>query len=793
MNNPSQVPSLSKTSRYLIDGYRWKVDEEREDRYFLIDSDGSDTQREILRSSIPALLAAATTVEERDAFNKDGTPKHQADANSEAAGMTPEELFHCHLMMGYMLQLAEAYAANRVKLYRTSLEANFMGPATDARAHLHACIATGKIDPDEKLRKGTSLGEISQGPGASDLKRMFQAYRKPGFVFTDFKKNQAGRGGKRLSEHVRLVAENLIIQFHADERRMKVEPIRQLIRAKLNEGRPKGEWTIKPPSWRALNRLIEQLRRDKVIGAQFGDKAMENETGSWTEGPRYTRPGEMILMDCYKTDLVVYLKRHGIWLKVPPKLRKLIDKFKARIWICVALDAATRVVLGVSFGLAESAELAVRTLRMAMTDKSLHAEVAGCNAKPPRAIGLSGIQTDSGSAFRSARFRTVAYNVTGNVQIGVVGIARHRGMIERLFRTIHDQLISFFDGQTFSNVVERGDYDSVARMTMFLAAFGNAMFRWFCDAYHLQGHDGLNGQPPLNRFNEAIADTGYGSVPSEDRLRIWFGLDLYRKLTPLGVELFGIRYKSNVLAKRFKVSPQEKMRIKVDPENIGRVSIMIDNQWVTLVGPAEVQGIPLSFWLSLCWSIAKKFGEQAQANFEIVGKALLDFANLSAEARLQANLEDRSYNSEKLDLAEKRIKLQFVYRPEPAAHGGPLSVIQRAANGYRTGVNLSLAAKTGALVGSAEDEALTEEDLARHEDENTLDDKMAADNDNVGEDVLPSDLDGEDEADDAGATKPKKTRKRVTAPKPSTPRAATKTTPMPSVKMNKLNKLAGGQ
>lgn len=792
MKNSNAVPSLNRTSRYLIDGYRWQIQEEREDRYFLIDSDGTDTHREVLRSSIPALLAAATTVEERHAFNDDGTVKNKAGANSEAAGMTPEELFHCHLMMGYMILLAAAYAAGTVKLHKRSLEENFMGSGTDAKAHLYALIATGKVDPDTKLRKGTSLGEVMASPGASDLKRMFRAYREPGFVFTRFRKAYAGTGGKRLPDDKKLVAENLIVEMYASERRMKIEPLRKLIRAKLNEGRPEGEWTIQPPSYRAIKRLIAELQREKVIGARFGEKAMDDETGSWTEGPRYTRPGEMVLLDCYKTDLVVSLKRLGLWMRINPTLRRLLTKFKKRVWICVALDAATRVVLGFSFGLAESAELAVRTLRMAMTDKSHYAEAAGCNAEPPRPISISGIHTDSGSAFRSARFRTVAYNVTGNVQIGVVGIARHRGMIERLFRTIHDQLLAFFDGQTFSNVVERGDYDSVDRMTMFLADFGNAMFRWFCDCYHLQGHDGLEGQPPLNRFNKAIGDTGYAGPANEDRFRIWFGLDLYRKLTPLGIELFGVRYRSNVLAQRFKVSPQELMRIKVDPENLGRISVMIDNQWATLVGPAEMQGIPLSYWRMQCQSIAKKYGEQAQANFEIVGKALLSFANLSAEARIEANLEDRSYTSKSLDLAEKKIKLRFVYRPEPAAHGGPLSVTQSAANGYRTGLNLSLAAKTGALADTSDDQALAEEDLAKHEDENTLDDVMAADNDNIGEDELPM-VDEDADDTDAAPVKPGKRAERPAAPKNSTPKAPTNTTPMPSVKLNKLNKLAGGQ
>ena len=768
----ASVGTLATTSRFLMEGYRWRISEEREDRYFLVDADGTDTHLEVLRLHVPNLVATGALIVEKDFYNEDGSVAPRAAANALLSGMTDEERYYCHLMMGFLLPFDKAYRSGRVKLHKKSIEAHFSGPIADANAREYALTQMGWLDR-VKVRKGQSSIPHHNPPGASDLKRMYQKFRQPGFHFQDLRKRTDAciHGGKRLDDFVALTTENVILQDHADEKRMNIAAVQRTVGALINDGKPSGHWTTQPPSHKAIKNIIKRLMESRLIGARLGVDAMEDETGSWTGGPHYTQVGEMVYMDCYKTDLIVDLTKRGVWMHLSQKTQDMIKKFQRRVWICVAIDAATRVVLGVSFGLAEDTDLSVRTLRMAVTDKTTFAEVAECDATPPRAVGISGLGTDSGVAFRNARFRTVAYHVTGNAQIGIVGKPNLRGVVERLFRTFHDQFLPYFTGRTFSNVVERGDYDPEVRMTLFLEEFGSMMFRWFTDCYHLQKHRGLRGQPPLNRFNQTIGDTGYAPAMSSDEQRIAFGIDVPRLLTQQGLRYCGVQYNANWLAARYKLNRGEKMRVKIDPENLGRISVLVDGQWATLPGPVEMQGIPLSRWRAHCRTLAAEYGEQATINFETVAKALLSFRKLSAEAFCRAKLEDRSYNSKHIEAADEQIKLRFVYRPKPASHGGPLSLTASMTGAYQTGAKLELPAwdEAGKVMDLERDEA--------HEvDQDTLDDKLVADNDNVGDDALPN----HDDVDVASPTPP------TTSQKPK--RAPVNTKPMPQVKFGNYKK-----
>lgn len=141
-------------------------------------------------------------------------------------------------------------------------------------------------------------------------------------------------------------------------------------------------------------------------------------------------------------------------------------------------------------------------------------------------------------------------------------------------------------------------------------------------------------------------------------------------------------------------------------------------------------------------------------------------AKQSAEARCRAQLEDWSYTSEKLDQADKRIRLQIVYRPTPAAHGGPLMVTK--SDGYATGARLSLpASRQQSVVDAGDDEEVFGIDLQDPAAPPTKDDILAADNDNIGEDPLPADDDSR--TDEATAKTPSKKAKSRASPSSKAP------------------------
>ncbi|HEV7291343.1 MAG TPA: hypothetical protein VGN79_03400 [Devosia sp.] len=379
-----------------------------------------------------------------------------------------------------------------------------------------------------------------------------------------------------------------------------------------------------------------------------------------SEGPRYSRFGEMVYMDCWKIDIVVRLKKLGIWMKMTAAQKKEWGA-RRRIWICVAIDLATRMVIGIGFGLSECTELTRRVLRMAVSDKSAFVEATNCLAPPPPNYGVEGLGTDSGEAFLDDHFRIPALTLVPNTKIGIVKKPWRRGVMERLFGTIKNQLLPYFDGLTFGNSVERGDYDAMGNATMFLEEFGTAFFRYLNDVYHLQGHRGLKKQPPVNRAIELVESTGGPDTYTNELLRFAFGINATLPLTDEGLTFAGIRYRTEWLR---QLHPGlREMRVKIDPIDLGCISVAHAGLWHTVPGPVELCGTGLTQWRSVQAQLARKHGEQAKLNFPIVAKALISFGKLGAAARIKAQIHDQSYDSVTVLEAARSLRIQPMYRP----------------------------------------------------------------------------------------------------------------------------------
>src|SRR3546814_19169462 len=94
-----------------------------------------------------------------------------------------------------------------------------------------------------------------------------------------------------------------------------------------------------------------------------------------------------------------------------------------------------------------------------------------------------------------------------------------RGRIEGVFGTIHAQLLSWFDGRTFENVVARGDYPAEARASLLVEELNRVLIRYVVDYYHNHPHEGLGGETPRNCWNRLVGRYGVKPPPPSDRKR----------------------------------------------------------------------------------------------------------------------------------------------------------------------------------------------------------------------------------------------------------------------------------
>lgn len=76
------------------------------------------------------------------------------------------------------------------------------------------------------------------------------------------------------------------------------------------------------------------------------------------------------------------------------------------------------------------------------------------------------VYTDCGSEYVSDDVRVAAEDLGISLEHAPGGQPEMRGRVERFFKTMSINLMQRLTGRTFSNMVERGDYDSKARAAL---------------------------------------------------------------------------------------------------------------------------------------------------------------------------------------------------------------------------------------------------------------------------------------------------------------------------------------
>ncbi|MDE4301999.1 hypothetical protein PXK58_20965, partial [Phaeobacter gallaeciensis] len=177
---------------------------------------------------------------------------------------------------------------------------------------------------------------------------------------------------------------------------------------------------------------------------------------------------------------------------------------------------------------------------------------------------------------------TLSYQITLNCPIGAdVRQPWLKPYIERVFRTVHSDLLLRFSGRAFSNVVERGENDGGARATLTLEAFLCWLVRWVVDAYHTKKHDGI-GMTPAKAWEKACKECPPRSLTSVE-MREVFGVRARRKLSRKGVRVSHIDYQSDALMTMFLREKVDDVEILRWDGDIGAISLRADNgPWLTV-------------------------------------------------------------------------------------------------------------------------------------------------------------------------------------------------------------------
>jgi putative transposase len=339
-----------------------------------------------------------------------------------------------------------------------------------------------------------------------------------------------GRRPAEVQKDLKGVLLRLADEFYATgERPTVAEAHRQAQEAvrKLNRLRPPGN-QIPEPKLIQMRRAIDALHPYSVLERRYGKAHARARTRVYRAGPGASRLLERVEVDHTRLDVICRAKETGTILGRP--------------WLTVLIDVATRMIVGVWISFhTPNANTVLRVLKQAIRRKEeLLAEFQLEGEWPAHGLPLSLIM-DNGKEFHSAALEAAAEDLGMTLIYCPSKEPRFKGVVERFMRTINTGLVHMLPGTTFSDVEDRGEYDSEARALLTIDEVRGFVFKWIVEVYSVTLHRGLNAAP-LQRWKELEA-VAAPQMPRDPAV-----LDLYlrplhtRALSNKGIEINSLFY-----------------------------------------------------------------------------------------------------------------------------------------------------------------------------------------------------------------------------------------------------------
>jgi putative transposase len=469
--------------------------------------------------------------------------------------------------------------------------------------------------------------------------------------------------------------QDLCLAIDALPENAKVLAARQAMPEKERADAAREPLPLPYPSDKTFYAVINGLDKFDVYAGRYGIEKAKMKFAMVGAGLDVTRPFQRIEIDEWRVNLMVLLIASGQWELLSPEQRAKVAR--VRLWLCAAIDCVTRCIVGMRFARSACSANVLATLRMVVSDKGVYADNVGSLSPWDMHATPEMVVSDSGTSFIADETQAAILDLTSAPKIPPVGLAPHRARIERVFGTVHSQLISRFSGQTFRNVADRGDYNASAMANLEVDEIAWAAVRYVVDVYHNMPHEGLAGETPRRAWLRLSKHFKVIEPPDADKLRAIFGIKRTYKIRAGGVHVLALAYNSEELeAYRRRVGDIE-TDVRLDPENIGHVSVWVGEEWLTV--PCVWAGfdrVTARAWMATLGNMRLRFAHDAAVDRPIVMAALREFQALDERASARTGIGSKLLTAKEIDLAEHNLALGFrireVDQPDEAHAGGGL-------------------------------------------------------------------------------------------------------------------------
>lgn len=476
---------------------------------------------------------------------------------------------------------------------------------------------------------------------------------------------QCGNYGTHLHPEVEaIITKTLPFYLSEDRPSAKIfhDEVVRRVKARNKELRDQGETKVlRLPGRGSTDRTIKNLSPYYVACKRYGE-SYAKKAYPWITDPIDVRlPGQRVEIDAYQCDVMTLAIWSGCWEGLTRAQRKALER--KRMWLTIAIDRATRCILGMRLSDTANVPNAISAIEMVESDKTIYSQYAGTETPWHHRCGIMTAVADGG--YVSSEFRAALADARATLEFPQAGDPAMRGVVERIFRTVAVQLLARLNGKTFSNIFERADYDSEGHASLTEDELAHIMVTWVVDIYHNTGHENLGGKTPNQAWEEAVEKFGLQPWRDAHGRRSAFGVRIKRKLRGNGFEVLGNYYQDDDpqgLRHLYLNSRQTEFELAVDVTNLGAISVIIDD--VAIAVPCKdpkMEGVHAAEFVQTTATLRRENETRNQLPREIAHRALERIRQINDQSRMRSSIFTRAYSAEEIDHLEKEHFEAFTY------------------------------------------------------------------------------------------------------------------------------------
>lgn len=510
-----------------------------------------------------------------------------------------------------------------------------------------------------RKKRADGVTTLFNRPSPSTLLRWVRAFENGGCEIASLfpKVRATGKGDRRLSVEIEALISMAISEYLTDQRITKAlvyENVRDLIMQRNIERLAQGKDPLRTPALRTVRNRIAALDPFSVYASRHSLAAARKKYCFYETGTGAQEPLERVEIDEWKVDLITLLVSTGMLNELT---KEQISKIgRGRRWLYVAIDCATRCIMGMRIAETPNYKDAIRTLEDVTRDKTDLARAAGCESTWDQHGSIVEVVADQGAAFKSEQFRAAARDIGASRANPGGGMPWLRGADERVNGTFSTALTPLLSGRTFLSPKERGDYNSVANSALTDDDLIQALIVFVVDVYHNRPHSALFGETPANCWRRLAEQTPPYAPPDLATRLAAFGEEMERVVAGNGVTILGISYNCEALRQFHLHNHAHKVKVRIDPENLGHASVCIDDTW-HIVDPLlpNLEGVSVSEWRCVIAKIRHRNATQTKLSEAIVWRGLSKIRAINDCAMKLARLSPRKVSASDIERTEREL------------------------------------------------------------------------------------------------------------------------------------------